>query len=200
MDQDKEPLLKKFKQSKLAEFIREKVKPVVGDVLEVVGDITGRDSVERLGQFLNDRKEDNEQVKALYYEFEKYKMEWQLELESIRMQHGLEVMRVETEQMKIAIDDKDSARAMYVDHMRLNGGKKDIVQIALSLFILAITAYMIIFLSFWQVPEKNERLFDLILGGLVISSFGTLREFYLGTSFSSRKKDETIHKLSDDKA
>ena len=59
MNDEQKPLLKKFGQSKFAEFVREKVKPVIGDVLEVVGDITGKESIERVGQLLNDRKESN---------------------------------------------------------------------------------------------------------------------------------------------
>ena len=37
---------KPFKETKFWKFVTEKIKPVAGDVLEVVGDITGFDAIE----------------------------------------------------------------------------------------------------------------------------------------------------------
>ena len=189
MNDEQKPLLKKFGQSKFAEFVREKVKPVIGDVLEVVGDITGKESIERVGQLLNDRKESNDQAKALSWEFEKYKLEWQLELESMKMEHGLAEMKAQNEEMA-------NVRDREIKYMQQSGGKRDWIQGSIAIFIMIVTAYMIIFLSFWEVPKSNERLFDMLLGGMVVSSFIGLREFYFGSSKSSHRKDETISKLT----
>jgi len=49
-------LFEKLKNSKFGAFLREKVKPVAGDVLELVGDVTGVEAIERVGEMLNEKK------------------------------------------------------------------------------------------------------------------------------------------------
>lgn len=193
MDQDKEPLLKKFKQSKLAEFIREKVKPVVGDVLEVVGDITGRDSVERLGQFLNDRKEDNEQVKALSYEFEKYKMEWQLEIESMKMEYGIAALKADNEEMA-------NVRDREIQFMKQSGGKRDWMMGSVGIAGVTMMLCVIAALVFIDIPASNKDLAYMAFGS-VLTIGGQIFNYYFGSSRGSAMKDNTIKNLkSSDKA
>lgn len=185
---DKPKLIERLKQSGLATFMREKVKPIAGDVLEIVGDITGVDAVERVGELLNKRKENDENVRALAAEFEEKRIEWAMEIERTRMEVGLEEMRLE-------VQDKQDARSREIEYMKVSGGKRDWIQGSIAIFTLAATAYMIVFLSFFEVPKANERLFDMILGGLVVSSYISIREYYYGTSKGSARKDETIRNM-----
>ena len=104
---DKPKLMERLKNSKFAEFMRDKVKPVAGDIVELVGDVTGVEALEKVGQILNKGKEQREELRALDAEFQKYKLQWQLEMESIKMETGLEELRLE-------VEDRSNARSREV--------------------------------------------------------------------------------------
>lgn len=189
---DKPKLIDRFKKSKFAEFVRDKVKPVAGDVLEIVGDITGVDAIERVGNLLNNRKEDNEQVRALAVEFEKYKMEWQLEIERIRVDHHMEEMRLE-------VEDRSGARSREINFMAANGGKRDWLMGIVVITGLVLTCAVVACLVFVRIPEENQRLADMCFGGIL--SIGTsIFAYYVGSSRGSAQKDKTIGNMSNDKA
>ncbi len=115
---DKPKLMERLKNSKFAEFMRDKVKPVAGDIVELVGDVTGVEALEKVGQILNKGKEQREELRALDAEFQKYKLQWQLEMESIKMETGLEELRLE-------VEDRSNARSREVEFMKASGGKRD---------------------------------------------------------------------------
>jgi len=187
-DSKKKPLLERIKDSKFAEFVRDKVKPVAGDILHVVGDITGVEAIEKVGDFLNRNKENNEQIRALDMEFQKYKLEWQLEMERIIMQTGLEELKAE-------VADRDSARSREVEFMRASGGKRDwlmgTVVVTGLLLVIGVVAVMV----FVRIPEENQRLADMSFGS-VMSIGASIFAYYVGSSKSSRSKDETIGRMS----
>lgn len=181
---------KKFSDTGFAKFLKEKVKPIAGDVLEVVGDITGRESISRLGEVLNERAnietEEGLQMKALLMQFEEKKMEWELEMNRLE----LEVFRAEME-------DRDSARNREVDYMKASGGKKDwlmgtAVIVALLMYISAFA-----FLAFGpEVPDGKKDLFNMGVGQ-VFTFAGMVFAYYLGTTKSSRAKDDVIKRSID---
>jgi uncharacterized protein YjbJ (UPF0337 family) len=185
---DKPKLLDRIRDSKFAEFVREKVKPVAGDILEVVGDLTGRDSIERVGQLLNKRKEDNEQMKALAFEFEKYKLEWQLEYDRIKMETGLEEMRLE-------VQDRDSARTREVEFMKTNGGKRDWLMGVVVICGIVMMFGVLASLVFVNVPEANKELAYMAYGSVL--TIGTsIFSYYVGSSRGSAAKDKTIRDMN----
>jgi hypothetical protein len=54
---------------------------------------------------------------------------------------------------------------------------------------------MLVFLAFKTVPEQNMRIFDMLLGGVVVSGANSIYQYYFGSSRGSRQKDETISKM-----
>jgi hypothetical protein len=64
----------KKKKGKFWEFVREKVKPVIGDVVSIVGDVTGIEAIEKVGDLLNKKRDEDAQIAALAEEFEMKKL------------------------------------------------------------------------------------------------------------------------------
>ncbi len=64
---DKKP----FKDTAFARFFRDKVKPALGDVADIAGDITGIEALNRVGDLLNAKRDEDATIAALASEFEK---------------------------------------------------------------------------------------------------------------------------------
>lgn len=186
---DKPKLKDRLKQSGIAAFLRDKVKPIAGDVLEVVGDITGVDAIERVGELLNKRKEENEEVKALAAEFEMKKLEWQMEVERMRVEHYMEEMRLE-------VQDRTNARSREIEFMQASGGKRDWLMGVVVITGLLMTVGVISCLVFVRIPEENQRLADMCFGAVL--SIGTsIFAYYVGSSRGSARKDATINRMNE---
>ena len=184
---EKKNILEKIKDSKFAEFVREKVKPVAGDVLEIVGDVTGVQAIERVGELLNKRKEDNDQVRALDAEFQKYRLQWELEVQRIEIQ-------AELDSFKLEVQDRESARGREVEFMKASGGKRDWLMGVVVITGLLLTVGVVAALIFWKVPEENQRLADMCFGS-ILSIGASIFAYYVGSSRGSALKDKTIHSL-----
>ena len=172
---------KPFKDTKFWKFVTEKIKPVAGDVLEIVGDVTGIGAIEKVGELLNDRKENDVQVQALAIEFELKKLEFELEFQ-----------KIEIEQFKAEVQDRESARNMRNEFTR--AGKIDWEHFVVNMIGLSLFLFVVIYLLYRTVPTDNRELVIHILGiieGVVLSIFA----FHNGTTRGSRMKDETIRKM-----
>lgn len=171
---------KPFKDSKFWKFVTEKIKPIAGDVLEVVGNVTGVDAIEKVGELLNNRKENDAQMQALAIEFEMKKIEFELEFQKIE----LDAFRAE-------VQDRDSARNMRNEFTR--AGKIDWEHFIVNMVGLSLFMFVVIYLLYRTIPTENRELIIHVLGiieGVVFSIFA----FHNGTTRGSRKKDETIAK------
>jgi hypothetical protein len=92
--------------------------------------------------------------------------------------------------------DKDSARNMQVEALKQEGWlAKNFVYLLASFWTIATIIY-IGFITFGSIPEANVRFADTILGFLLGTVIATIINFFMGTSFSSRIKDESINKLT----
>lgn len=184
---DKKNILEKIKESKFAEFVREKVKPVAGDVLEIVGDVTGVQAIERVGEMLNKRKEDNDQVRALDAEFQKYRLQWELEVQRIEIQAELDAFKLE-------VQDRESARSREVEFMKASGGKRDWLMGTVAIIGLLMMLGVIAALIFMQIPESNKELAYMSFGS-VLTIGGAIFNYYFGSSRGSAQKDKIIHSI-----
>jgi hypothetical protein len=176
---------KPFNETKLGKFLKDKVKPVAGTLLQLGGDITGIDALEKVGSFLQDKaQEDNEEAlryKALLIEFEEKKLEYELEF-----------ARLDMEQFKLEVQDRESARNREVDFMRANGGKRDWLMGTAVIVALVMYVAGFAFLAFGPtVPPEKKDLFNMGVGQ-VFTFAGMVFAYYLGTTRSSRQKDNMI--------
>jgi hypothetical protein len=179
---DKKP----FKDTKFWKFVTEKIKPVAGDVLEIVGDVTGIGAIEKVGELLNDRKENDAQVQALAIEFERMRHEFEMDF-----------LRLEMETFKLEVQDRESARSREVDYMKASGGKRDWLMGATVIIALVMYMGAFAFLAFGPiVPDAKKDLFNMGVGQ-VFTFAGMAFAYYLGTTKQSRMKDETIRQINE---
>ena len=181
----KKKLFARIKDSKFSSFMKEKVKPVAGDILEVVGDLTGIEAVERVGEFLNEKKDQSEEMNKIFMEFEKYKMEYTLEMHRADLNHEIEIYRSE-------VADRTSARDRESKFMESTGGKRDWLMASVIITGLILLTGVILSLIFITIPIENQRLADMAFGA-IMSIGASIFSYYVGSSRSSRYKDETIH-------
>jgi hypothetical protein len=98
--------------------------------------------------------------------------------------------------VKAEAADKASARGMQVEALKQDGWlAKNFVYLLASFWTVATIIY-IGFITFGSIPEANVRFADTILGFLLGTVIATIINFFMGTSFSSRIKDESINRLT----
>jgi hypothetical protein len=171
------------KKGKFWEFVKEKVQPVIGDVVSIVGDVTGIEAIEKVGDLLNRKRDEDAQIAALASEFELKKMEFEMELQ-----------RMELEYFKMEVADKQSARSREVEYLKATGGKRDWLMGATVIIALLMYVGAFAFLAFGPVvPNEKKDLFNMGVGQ-VFTFAGMAFAYYLGTTRSSRMKDETLSK------
>ena len=172
---------KPFSETKIGIFLKEKVKPIAGDALKIVGDLTGIQAIEKVGDFLNSKKEDSVEMMALHLEFEKLRTEFELEM-----------TRIEAETYKAELEDVQDARSREIQFMQANGGKRDWIQGGLVISTMLLVFASLFYLAFYEIPKSNERVFDMILGGVIVAGSQNIYAYFFGSSKGSRIKDEII--------
>jgi hypothetical protein len=169
---------KPFSETKFAKFVKEKVAPVAGDVLGIIGDVTGIEAIEKVGDLINARKEESAEAMALHVEFEKYKLEWQLE-----------VQRIELEELRLEVDDRKSAREMRNEFTRQ--GKIDWEHFIINMLGIGTFIFIVGWLLMRHIPIENRELVIHLLGiveGITLSIYA----FHNGTTKGSRNKDQLL--------
>jgi hypothetical protein len=182
---NKKPIGERIKGSKFGSFIRDKVKPVAGDILEIAGDITGVQALETVGAWLNGQKHKSEEHNALALEFEKMRLNFELEMTRLDLTTELEFYRAE-------VDDRKSARERESAFLSATG-KRDWLFAAVVIIGLSLLIGVVLSLIFIVIPHENQRLADMTFGSVL--SIGTsIFAYYVGSSRGSRMKDETLRK------
>ena len=181
----KKKLIDRFKESNFNKFLRDKVKPVAGDVLEIVGDLTGVEAIEKVGNLLNKNKDVSEAHNQLWLEFEKYKMNWELEMHKINMQFEIDTYASE-------VEDRISARTREVEFIKTTGNRDWVMTLVVitGLLLLVGTVAALVFIT---IPGDNQRLADMSFGA-IMSIGASIFSYYVGSSRGARLANETIHK------
>jgi len=187
---NKKPVGEQIRGSKFGQFIKDKVKPVAGDILEIAGDITGIQALETVGAFLNGQKDKSDEHNALALEFEKMRLNFEMEMTRLDLTTELEYYKAE-------VADRDSARVREGAYLTATG-KRDWLMGAVVIIGLALTVGVVLSLIFVVIPEDNQRLADMTFGSVL--SIGTsIFAYYVGSSRGSRIKDETLRKWQAEK-
>jgi hypothetical protein len=180
---DKKP----FKDTAFARFFRDKVKPALGDVADIAGDITGIEALNRVGDLLNSKRDEDAAIAALASEFEMKKLEWEMEITRLKLQDELESFRIEQA-------DKENARNREIEFMRASGGKRDWLMGAVVMIGLVMMIFVVAALIFVHIPDANKELAYMAFGAVM--TIGTqIFAYYVGSSRGSKMKDETIRKM-----
>lgn len=98
----------------------------------------------------------------------------------------------ELRESEMAYEDTDSARKMQMAAL----AQGDVFSKRFIYWFAAIWSVMaciyIGFITFGEIPEKNIRFADTILGFILGTVIATILQFFFGTSQGSRNKDETL--------
>ncbi len=180
---NKKPIGERIKGSKFGAFVRDKVKPVAGDILEIAGDITGIQALETVGAFLNGQTHKSDEHNALALEFEKLRLNFELEMTRLDMQTELEIYKAE-------VSDRASAREREAAFVTATG-KRDWLFGAVVIVGLLLTVGVVLSLIFIVIPIENQRLADMTFGSVL--SIGTsIFAYYVGSSRGSHLKDKKL--------
>ena len=110
----------------------------------------------------------------------------------------IEMRRIDGDIEKAYLADTDSARKMQMEALRQEDlfSKRFIYGFAIFWSLFAMIFFC--FVTFGNVPEKNLRMADTILGFLIGTAIAGIFNFFLGTTYRSQRKDETISTLARD--
>ena len=113
-----------------------------------------------------------------------------------RMAAAAEMDRLGIQREEIYLKDTQSARQMQVAALQQDDlfAKRFIYGFAIFWSLFAMVFF--VFVTFGEVPEKNLRMADTILGFLIGTAIAGIFNFFLGTTYRSQKKDETISTLA----
>jgi len=119
----------------------------------------------------------------------------QAKLELVKMQQAGEFKKIDSdlEQSRIDATDRASARSMASD--KAKAGQKDFTPEVLAFIVTLGFFGIIILLMFVSIEDQVKTMLDIMVGYLG-ASVNQVFGFYYGSSKSSRMKDETISKLS----
>lgn len=120
-------------------------------------------------------------------------------LKQAEMQHEKELIELsikkqqaDLEEEKIYLQDVQNARNMQVAALQQQDvfSKRFIYYFASV--AMAVTTIYIFWITFGDIPEKNIRFADTILGFLLGTLVSTIINFFFGTSKGSKDKDDTL--------
>lgn len=177
---------KPFKETGFGKFINEQLRPIAGKALEAVGDLTGREGLERIGELIQGKVDaggdDALQFKALQLEFETRKMEFQ---------HELDLLAAEAKLIELDNAEMANVRSREIEYVKATGSRDWLMGVVVIVsLIMYIGAF--VFISFGPVvPDEKKDLFNMAFGQ-VFTFAGMVFAYYLGTTRGSRNKDEAL--------
>lgn len=162
---------KKFKDTKVGQFLTQKAPDLIGTISDIADDYF---PPAKIITALFDKKEDIPQTDRL--EFERLVREY------------------EQNELKAYLADVADARAMQKEALKQEDkfSKRFIYYFTAASVILGFV--YIYFITFSDIPEKNQRFADTILGVVISIIFGTIYNFFFGSSKSSQDKTQFLSK------
>lgn len=162
---------KRFWDGSFWQTIKEKVPAVAGDLLQVSGELTGIELLERAGDMIT-------RVDDLTPE------------EKVEL---LEMKQLELEEFRIEVEDRSSARTREAELAK--AGQRDWFMYLVGAVGLAAFLFMIYALAYRDIPEGNREIFIHAVGiieGVVITIFA----YYFGSSKGSKDKTNLLTKAT----
>lgn len=125
----------------------------------------------------------------------------QLEVDHEEFLLELDLKKKDQELKEIELSDKNTASARDMNtRIQESANSSDVAKNAayyLDFIIVGATLLLAACTYFQTIPTSNKELVYMALGSL-LTMCGTILNFHRGTSHSSREKDKTIKKLSED--
>lgn len=159
---------KKLKDSKLFKFAKEKLPDAVGKGLEIFGDVTGKDSIENLGKWIQGQTT-------------------MTPLEQIEFNKSKEY---DLQEIELYLDDVQDARNREIEIAKT--GKKDPMMLIVGIIGISVFVFMVVAIVFKPELQDNKLLIHLL--GMVEGVAITIFSYYYGSSKGSKDKTALLKK------
>lgn len=166
---------KKFRDRPIVKWCKENAPDLIGNSLELVGDITGIEVIEKLGE----------------------KIAGSDKLTPEQKEYAERIVQADLELHKLENADRHSAREMQIAALHQDDlfSKRFIYYMATG--IIAVTFIYDILFFFVEYPERNHDIIMMIAGTLNSTGFAAIIYFFFGSSKGSADKQKQLDKLSE---
>lgn len=118
-----------------------------------------------------------------------------IEIKKMEAEGAFKLEELDVKREEIAITDKISARDMQKEALKQDDKFSKRFVYYFSIFWSVISATYIGFITFGHIPPENVRYADTILGFILGTAIASMFQYFLGSTSSSKAKDETIHNM-----
>ncbi|MDT8347678.1 MAG: hypothetical protein RQ756_07730 [Flavobacteriaceae bacterium] len=157
MNNDKKPTYREVHgTTRVGDFLR-KIKGIAPGALDLLGTITGVESLKELGKKIEGSDELTAEQKAL----------------------ALAELELDLREYELEIRDRESARQRQVETAK--AGRKDLLYNVTGFVGLGVFAFVVYSIIFLEVPKDNKEIFIHLIGiveGVALAIFG----FFFGSS------------------
>ena len=122
-------------------------------------------------------------------------------LKQFEMEHQEELLRLRIEEKKLGVEELQAYMADTKDarNMQVQAMKSDDPFVRRFIYLFAIfwsvaSAAYIAFITFGEIPERNVRFADTILGFVLGTLIATIVQFFYGSSKGSQEKTQALVK------
>jgi len=159
---------KKLKDSKLFKFAKEKLPNAVGKGLEIFGDLTGKESIENLGNWI----------------------QGQTTLTPLDQVEFNKARELDLQEIELYLNDKQDARNREIEIAKT--GKKDPMMLIVGSIGISVFVFMVVAIVFKPELQNNKLLIHLL--GMVEGVAITIFSYYFGSSKGSKDKTALLNK------
>lgn len=156
------------KNRRVLDWVKTKGKNLVGKGLDIFGEFTGKEAIEKLGEMIQDDPELSIEDKA----------------------EAAEIVQAELRIFELANNDRDSARKREVELAK--AGRKDWLMYVTGL--TALFSFLVILYAVIWIPETKDNPLAIHLMGIVEGVVLSLFFYYFGSSKGSKDKTDILSK------
>jgi len=158
------------KKGRVKDWIKTKGKNILGKGLDIFGEFTGKESIERIGEMLQDSPDLNEDEKA----------------------EAAELVQQELELYRIDAEDRANARNLQIEALKQSDNFSKRFVYYMAAFWSIVGAVYLFLVTFTDVT--NEAHANTIIGFLLGTIVATIINFFFGSSKGSKDKNELLIK------
>ena len=157
---------KKLKDTKLFKTAKEKFPEILGKGIEIFGDLTGRESLENLGSWIQDKVNPSP-------------------IDQIELNKAKEY---DLQELETYLKDVQNARNREIEIAKT--GKKDPMMLITGLIGVSVFVFMVVAIVFMPDLQDNKLLIHLL--GMVEGVAITIFSYYFGSSKGSKDKTKLL--------
>jgi hypothetical protein len=161
--------MKEGKQKgRLKEWLKTKGKDALGKGLDIFGELTGKEGIEKIGEALQSDPDLSEEEKA----------------------EAAELVKLELEAYRIDAEDRASARNLQIEALNQSDNFSKRFVYYMAAFWSVVGAVYLFLVTFTNVT--NEAHANTIIGFLLGTIVATIINFFFGSSKGSKDKNELL--------